>query len=436
MPDEFKTLLKIEGDASSAQKAVAETRAATEQLGEASAKSEKQTTEAAAKTSEALAEKAESVKKAKTGFDKLAESMGISTHDARQFRQLLGQISPELAGLLDIAMKGEGAFKTLFSGIGAAAITAAVSIQMITAALHAAAAAAARAQDEIKRVQAASDEARRRGQERTEELSDVLAKAGIVSEAATGKARGIEDRMLRQGFSQQAIRAVIPLAVDKAGEQILTDEELASLAAMEEFAPGKLAIQDPRELARVRRKGLGFVTRRPGLVGDWRQAIVNRQARQAAGVAQMDSEAIARTLTASGETIPAAELDQAVEDVKRLVTTGRVGDEGLNLFWAETDRLAWERRQANAARRARSLGLLGNEAAVSRGAMTGEQVLIEKAKDEVGDITTGLGRLARRYDPTVKATEVAGSIVNFFNHGLQVFGGDNRGEQIPRVKHP
>ncbi len=248
MPEEFKTLLKVEGDASGAKKAAEETKSATESLGAsrrrvdkdavdsaaASVKAGDQTAQSTARTTEALANQTEAAGRAHSGIDKLAASMGVSKEAALGMRQALGAVNPELARLVEIGARLEG---EVSAGIGKIAIvmgTIAVAAAAVEAAFDKIQEAIGRAEEAAKRYAATQQRIRAEAQEKQSTAAEGAASAGLPP-AAAGKVRAITDRLAAKGVDRAAAEAAAPYFVDDTGRQLVSDEEMAKITAAQQF---------------------------------------------------------------------------------------------------------------------------------------------------------------------------------------------------------
>jgi len=350
--DEHKTLLRIEGDASGAKKAAGEAKSSLQDLGDQSGATSAKQASASVPATQAIEDQAEAVAADKRSFDDFAKSVGTSESEVNALREVLGQVSPELAILGDVAIKGKGAMAALFTPaiMGGAAVLAAV--WGVTKAISEMRKEAEEARQAYEEIQAAAQRARGATTERTEDVAEQLARAGISSDAAIATAAGIQRRMRREGFKAEQVQAVLPFAVDAGGQQVLTDEEVQRLAAQEEFAPGQLQFGRTGEMQRVLERAQRRATGRRygGDVEAQRRAILARSRREQQRVQQFDEAAVGRRLQQEEPGISDEEIDKAIQDMRNVYNKGRLDDSSLKVISAE-DRLEYQRRQREAARR-------------------------------------------------------------------------------------
>lgn len=407
MAEEFKTLLKIEGDASGAKKAAAETKAATEQIGQVASTTAQQTTQATSKTTEAIEEKAKKTEKAKTGFQKMAESMGTSERAAIAFKEALARISPELAGLLDVGVKFEQIMSFGFSKIG-------LLVGGVTVAIGAVAFAFSKVEDAINR----ANESARRFAEQQERIRSAAsqrqqgavagAAAAGLPPAAVGKVRELSRRLAERGIAEDTAKAVAPYFVDQAGAQVVPDEEAAAIAAAQQFgfiAPmAGAGRKRPIALQRAQRQ-----MQRAETADLAANALANLTAETRARWEQMlmgKDEAAIREFVGREEGLAGTELDQRVATVIRQLKYGRGRGTAFGL----------------------SPGIRHNR--------FGDTPI--EAQEDI--LTRTLRARARSFSdelvpaPTTQPAGEAARPTYIFNHGVQVFGRDNRDVQIPRIK--
>jgi len=428
MAEEFKTLLKVEGDASGAKRAAEEAVKAVESLDEKSAAASSAMAETGQDVASGMKEGEAAATIASESADGAALAFQTAGKEAAQMRLLLSRISPEAARLFDVFKHGQDIMGQVFLGSANHIIAAAAAVAMLTAAWNEAAEAAQRARTEMEKVTALQENIRSRERARVEDVSEVMARAGKVGETVTGAATAIEKRMAGQGFAPETIRKVLPFAVDEAGQQVLTDEEIANLAAMETYGKGQLEFGKPKEMASRLRRAQRAAQRDPALVAKWRDAIRQKQERQTEAASRMVDADVAKILHEGPEDVPQDQLKEAIADIESVVTTGRVSGEELSLFWSGSDRLIWARRQRDAARRAQALGLIGNQEAITASGITPGQAMgasvREEAQDLAGGARSAMGNIpAYRIGAAVAgaAASAAGSVVNYitnhYNHG-------------------
>jgi hypothetical protein len=232
--EEFKTLLRFEGDASGAKRAAQETKSALEELGTGAVISDRRTTEATQQTTEAIAKKEQKTGQAKSRFDELARSMGTTERAAMRFREAITRISPELGALLDIGFKfsdiwqfGLSKMGMVIGGVTLGVTAVAIAFQKVQEAVKAAEEATRRFAETEERVRVAA------AQRQTAAVKGAAA-VGLPP-AATGKVRALTGRLSDQGIDPETAAAVAPYLVDEAGTQIVGDEEAMQIAAAQQF---------------------------------------------------------------------------------------------------------------------------------------------------------------------------------------------------------
>ncbi len=368
MPDELKTLLKIEGDASGAKAAAQEASKAVQNVAQASTQSTAvvsesakgvaaQTGEAVKKTGSALEEMGTKATKAS---DKTAGAGEKGKQSFEALKSVLGRINPELGSLAELAMKGQGALAGLLTPAGAAGAGIVAAIGGIITAIRELKAEAEAATLAYEKLMAATERHLSKSAGREESAADAMAKAGKVGNAAVSKAAAIEKKLVGQGFKEESVRAVLPFAVDEEGNQILDDAQIQKLAAQQEFGVDQLKFDRPKDMARVLRGAQRSIDRDPQLVDKWVGAVHARIPREQARIAIGDRGAMAAKLGRDEPGLDQEQIQQAIRDVERIRDTGAIDTEGYHFTHSE-DRLLWESRQVEAARRARSLGVISPE---------------------------------------------------------------------------
>lgn len=372
-----KVLLKFEGDASGVARAAAEAKAHLADVSSAAeAVRAKSYNPASAdpqlqmllggSAGKPLAEPAEEAKKAGSAFDQFAKSLGTSEREARIFRETIGRVTPELGALLDVGIKAPDLGRFFSSSLGQmsiAGVAATIGLVSLKKAIVEVYEETVRARREFESFMAEQQKFADKQAARTEDVADTLAKAGIFGEAATNKGAAIERRMMAHGYKQEAIRAVLPLAVTDTGEQAVSDEELEKLVASQEFGGDsvKVAVKDARHIDRVRERALSRIGRMGDLPDRWVQSVQARMAREGGRVQQFNRSAIASRLGRMGESIPEGEAGQAaIEDIVTVAQDRIIGTEEYDVDSPE-DRLRYNARASEAGRRAMLLGLMNQD---------------------------------------------------------------------------
>jgi len=355
---ERKTLLRIDGDAEGAKRAARETREAVRGVDEATEASGKKTQETTVRTAEELDKQTKKAQDGAKGFDDLAAGMGTSEQQANAAREALSRLSPELGALMELGIKGQDVFAFLFSPLGAGAAAAAAAFTGVTLAIKQMREEAERANAEFERNLELNRQIKGQTREATEEIADVLARAGIVGNEPIGKARSVERRLKAQGFREEAIRPVLPFAVTEEGELALSMEEIERLATREEFAPGGLGFEDPRQMRGMLKAQQRRIERQGELSAKQRAAVAARVRREDQAIAHQDRDVMEKRLVET-EGLPPEQAEQAIGDVLDVVNKGRITDK-LTASSAE-NRLEFDRRQREAAQRAQRMGLIGPE---------------------------------------------------------------------------
>jgi hypothetical protein len=323
MADEEKILLKIDADAARAKQALAETKTGVEQLGQAT--STAGGAEAVKQTTDALAGQGEAAGKAATETEKLAQQTDAFNDGAAAMRTTLNAIHNPLSFLMNLATKGREAIAALLSPQGLAVAGLLATIMVVERAIQDVVRRVKEAEDRAKGALAALRQEQQKEAGRTEEIGDVLGRAGISSEAAVRGAALIERQMIGRGFKTEAVRKVLPLAVGPGGEQMVSDEELEQLAAMAEFAPEQIAeARRPGEVGRARRTTLDRIRRRADDVQMYQDAVAGRQSRRQQAVQQNQAWAIRQKLEQAGEVLPVGQEDQIIQDIIDLAENGSI----------------------------------------------------------------------------------------------------------------
>jgi len=356
---ERKTLLRIDGDAEGAKRAARETREAVRGVDEATEASGKKTQETTVRTAEELDKQTKKAQDGAKGFDDLAAGMGTSEQQANAAREALSRLSPELGALMELGIKGQDVFAFLFSPLGAGAAAAAAAFTGVTLAIKQMREEAERANAEFERNLELNRQIKGQTREATEEIADVLARAGIVGNEPIGKARSVERRLKAQGFREEAIRPVLPFAVTEEGELALSMEEIERLATREEFAPGGLGFEDPRQMRGMLKAQQRRIERQGELSAKQRAAVAARVRREDQAIAHQDRDVMEKRLVET-EGLPPEQAEQAASDVLSVFNKGWIEDKRLAAS-VTRDREEFAFRQREAAQRARRLGLIDSE---------------------------------------------------------------------------
>lgn len=454
MADEIKTILKIDGDASGAKRAADEAIAATqklnaearravvEQMGETlRVTAPAGTSGPPAEQSAALEQLAERERSAADGAANLQEeTLGLDRASGKSARTLntlaetISAIDPRLGMLVRTSARLSQLWSVLFSplvlGVGAATGV----ILTLVGAFRQAYEETRRARIEYEKYTAALAKSRTEAAGKEEDIATKLAKAGIVSPEATAKALGLQRRLVASGVSEETAARIMPLAVDSAGRQTTSDEELLDLAAAAEYGELPTEIEKPRDLYRVRGRAGKYLQRNAAQIAEWRGALSQRVARRDRLIAEGNPDAIRQALERMGEVIPEEQIESAVRDIQlmREGQTGAVPFSGI-LTSAE-DRARFQSRQQQAAQRAMRLGLISPELARRREEVSpgGEYLRSWEDVPVVGSLVSAGPRSARRADETeasrergrreAPATQPAAPVVNNY-YGITVTGG-------------
>ncbi|MBN2128273.1 MAG: hypothetical protein JW741_02215 [Sedimentisphaerales bacterium] len=415
MADEFKTLLKIEGDAAGAKRAATEAKSATEQVGQASAAANEQAAQSSRKTSAAIEDGTKKTGKATSGFEKMAASMGTSERAAMAFKEALARISPQMAGLLDVGIKFEQIMSFGLSKIGL--LVAGVSLSIGAVAL-----AWTKVQDAIRSAEAAAqrfaDVQQRIRTEAAQKQSEAVkgAAAAGLPPSATGKVRELTSHLAMRGITPEAARAAAPYFVDESGRQVVADDEALAIAAAQQFgfidemkgAGRKRPIALQRARRQMRRGDTAHLAQ--NALDNVAAELLTRAQDMATGMGAPEIEALVQRETGlEGEA-----LRKRTDDVINKLKAGQRKTYQFDIT-----------------------GRLGTKA--------GENAMAEIRDPLVETILSQSGQATRLFGPpespdTLRrpqwppASQPAGGDVHYhFNHGLQVFGPDNRDTQIPRV---
>jgi len=278
MADEFKTLLKIEGDASGAKAAASEAKDALGELGQASA-APQGVAEAAAAFDELAAkigltaEQAAALRKhlgdagaagvsqagqqagqAGTEFNRLAQTFGTSEKDARAFYATITRINPQLGMLMDGAMKAGESFAFLKSSLGLWTIGAVVAIGAVVKAIQFVRAESKKAQQQLDDLAAANERMRSAARAREGGVAATMAAAGMPA-AATPKARSIAERLAEQGIDPTTAAQAAPFLVTPEGEAATdADEAFRMAAAMQAGQIQPSEARTPEQARRARER--------------------------------------------------------------------------------------------------------------------------------------------------------------------------------------
>ena len=422
MADELKTILEIDGVSTGAERAIDRTIARAQELPAAVGAANVDaagtaTTEQAAASREAAAamtDQAGAAGDASQATQDLGESAGISRIEIMNLAATIGGIDPRLAMLIRMAYRTRGALQLLFSpiGLGIGAVAAAVwGVSQAIGQMTEQTRRAKRVWDELIAAQA---ESRRLQDVQQAGIGKGLAAAGIYTPASAEAARKIENQLKKKGYGEEQIRAVMPIAVDQAGKQQFTDEELERLADLAEFEPEVFKVEGKRgpEIAeRKARKKLATEAPKIDQYGAQRRDLEQRKQQR---LLEFNEAAIDEALQKQGERakqLPKdeAQRKQAIEDIKAVTETGRIQGTGLHGTDRE-DAVVWQARQLRAADRAFILGTINRQQRFNAmqqeisGAGFGRVVGSVRDAIEDQDLSE-IGESSRNQPPMVNATQ-------------------------------
>ena len=358
--DEKDMLLKVGVDASGVARGVAEVRAGVREM-DAAAGAGPAGAAASKEATVALEGQAAATTEAAVATQDLGEQAGISRLEVMNLAATIGGVDPRLAMLIRTAYRARGALQLMFSPTGLAIGGVIAVVGLVSAAIQRMMDRFAEAEARAKMVLAAMRAEQQKEAGRTEEVGDVLGRAGLTSEAAVRSAALLEKQMVGQGFRAEAVRKVLPLAIGKGGERMVSDEELEQMAAMAEFEPEQIAeVKRPGDVERARRTTLGRMRRRPGDVQARLDAVGGRRARLQQAADQKQAWAIRQRLEQAGETLPVGQEDQIIQDIIDLAEGGSISRPGYKASFA-AERAAWSEEQGQAARYGELAGVLSPE---------------------------------------------------------------------------
>ncbi|GMU22835.1 MAG: hypothetical protein AMXMBFR13_29190 [Phycisphaerae bacterium] len=280
---------------------------------------------------------------------KFGDSQQRAGRQSVAFREVLMRLSPELGMLAELAQKGGDALGFMFTPMGAGAAAAIAGLSAFVGFLRSATA-------ESERFTVAQQKLAEAMAKVTEMGARAMAEQGVASEEAAAQARPAILRLQERGLGDEAIQAVIGQAFDKTGQQVLTEEEIETLAIQEEFQPGVLKDQG---LQGARAKA----ERERDKIEQQRKYLDQRRARENQRIQQLDVAAIRERLGKGAGAVPADQLDAAVEDVLGVVRQGDVGTSPGSVGEFFSMPFDFQARQRSAVDRALKLGLIDRQRA-------------------------------------------------------------------------
>ncbi len=230
MADEFKTLLRVDGDASGAKKAAEETKTAAQSVGAVEQQAAAQTAEATKKTAVAVEEKAAQTEKAKEGFAGLAEKMGTSQRAAMAFREAVSRISPELGALLDVGFKFTDIMNFGLSKLGMVIGGVTAGIGLMILAFQKVDEAVKKAERGLEQFAQAQERVQAGARAFQAQVVESAAAAG-QGPAALGGARALAKRLEERGVTAETATAVAPYLVDEQGRDEVAEQQAMRIAA-------------------------------------------------------------------------------------------------------------------------------------------------------------------------------------------------------------
>lgn len=283
----------------------------------------------------------------------------------------LGRINPELATMMNVAMRGKEALAMMWNPFilgGAAALSSIMAaIDAVTRLIEE----GKRAEEQWKQTTEAmqGDKDRRRKQQ--EDIGTTLARAGIFGKE--DEARQIESKFLTEGLPAEAVREALPFAFDGAG-QYVGDQAFVDLIGYADLGKGQLDASDAASRRKSMREFQREGRRSPAIREQRRAFYAGRQANRRGQAMMGDRSEIARYLQET-EGLEGDALDRAVQDTMEVIGAGTVQwrDEKdaqgnpIDITMAG-NRGEIESRQREAARRARAVGAISEQQFRQRGA--------------------------------------------------------------------
>jgi hypothetical protein len=219
---EFKTTLKIEGDAKGAQKALSETSASLEQVARHQSGAADASDKASKKTAKGNEDAAQS-------FDDLAKKAGTSETAFNRFREVVSQINPGLGRMLDLVGRAPDLFQFLGSRMGLWAAGATAAIAGVAIAITTVINKLKEAQEEFARAMAANERFRQAQTQRVEETRGALAGTGLPPEVLD-QAAGLSRRLQERGIEAGAADQVAAFVTSASGRELVSEPEALLLA--------------------------------------------------------------------------------------------------------------------------------------------------------------------------------------------------------------
>lgn len=313
MPDD-EHLLRLKADGSEAQRELEETRQDVERLDEAIDRSSQHQQAASKATTDGLDDQGKAARRATDGLDELADGFGTSESEANAFKEVLGRVSPELAGLIDLGTKGSDTFKFLFSPAGLGVAGGIAAFGALNAQIQ-------KSIELTERLIAANERLTQVYADREAALAGELAARGTGSAEALTSATGMAGLYEARGFDPDAVRNVIGAAVDSSGGLRVPREVLPQLIAG--VQTGRLTIegQTEEEIVGSLREALAGIDQEPEAFANAVKAIQEAQRRRAQRAERGDVPELARLLQ-QVEGLDAESAETAARDLKELIQQG------------------------------------------------------------------------------------------------------------------